>query len=78
MTLFQNKYRIESTRFKGWNYASEGSYFITICTRDRYNLFGRVVNGKMELNQYGNIVNHCWLDLPNHYKNTLLITLNIC
>ena len=44
MTLFQNKYRIESTRFKGWNYASEGSYFITICTRDRYNLFGRVVN----------------------------------
>lgn len=78
MTLFQNRYRIESTRLKGWDYASEGSYFVTICTRDRDNLFGRVVKGKMELNQYGNIVNQCWLDLPNHYKNTLLITLNIC
>ena len=77
MTLFQNKYRIESTRYKGWNYAPEGSYFITICTRDRENLFGRVVKGKMELNQYGNIVNQFWLDLPNHYNNILLIILNI-
>ena len=72
MTLFQNKYRIESTRFKGWDYASTGSYFVTICTFDRVNLFGRVVKGQMELNQYGNIVNQCWLDLPNHYKNIRL------
>jgi hypothetical protein len=24
MTLFRNKYRIESTRLKGWDYASAG------------------------------------------------------
>ncbi len=72
MTLFQNKYRIESTRFKGWDYSSKGSYFVTICTQDRDNLFGGVVKGKMELNQYGNIVNQCWFDLPNHYENIRL------
>lgn len=51
MTLFNNKYRIESTRLKGWDYGSEGSYFVTICTEDRINLFGCVIEGKMELNQ---------------------------
>ena len=72
MSLYHNKYRIESTRLKGWDYSSEGSYFVTICTQDRDNLFGRVANGKMELNQYGKIVNQCWFDLPNHYDNIRL------
>ncbi len=72
MSLYNNKYRIESARLKGWDYKLEGSYFVTICTQDRDNLFGYVKNGNMVLNQFGAIVNRCWFDLPNHYQNIRL------
>jgi REP element-mobilizing transposase RayT len=32
MTLFNNKYRIESARLKGYDYSFPGEYFVTICT----------------------------------------------
>ena len=32
--LFKNKYRIESTRLKGWEFRWNAAYFITICTAD--------------------------------------------
>ncbi len=72
MTLFQNKYRIESTRLKGWDYSSDGYYFVTLCTKNRKHTFGYIENGKMILNQYGTIVEQCWFDLPNHYTNIRL------
>ena len=33
MTLYKNKYRVESTRLAGWDYSSPGYYFVTICTK---------------------------------------------
>ena len=36
---FRNKYRIESIRYKDWNYGYDGAYFITLCTKYR-NKFG--------------------------------------
>lgn len=47
---FNGKYRIPSARLKGYDYASNGAYFITICTADRYHFFGDVINGDMVLN----------------------------
>ena len=35
---------------KGYDYSQAGLYFITICVQDRECLFGRIVNGVMELN----------------------------
>lgn len=70
--MYQNKYRIESTRLRGRNYASNGGYFITICTHGREKFLGQIVAGKMQLNDYGTIVEKCWFDLPNHYKNIVL------
>src|SRR5450759_167870 len=72
MTLYQNKFRVETTRLKNWNYASDGWYFITICTKGRENIFGIIEHGIMLLNQYGRIVEQCWFDLPNHYFNLIL------
>jgi len=72
MTLYQNKFRVETTRLKNWNYASDGWYFITICTKGRENIFGIIEHGIMILNQYGRIVEQCWFDLPNHYFNLIL------
>jgi putative transposase len=39
MTLFLNKYRIESARLAGWDYSAPGYYFITVCTHNHGNLF---------------------------------------
>lgn len=32
---FKNKYRIGTTRLKGFDYGSNGAYFVTICTKNR-------------------------------------------
>ena len=72
MTLYQNKYRVETTRLQNWNYASDGWYFISICTKGREHIFGVVEQGTMQLNQYGRIAEQCWFDLPNHYSNLIL------
>jgi len=53
---FRNKYRIPSNRLRGWDYASNGHYYITIVTAGRERLFGDIVNGEMVLNDLGQIV----------------------
>ena len=40
--LFKNKYRIASARLQNWNYANDGMYFVTICTKNRENYFGNI------------------------------------
>ncbi len=44
---YQNKYRIESARLKGYDYGNAGLYFITICTANREHYFGEIIDGKM-------------------------------
>ena len=72
MTLYQNKYRIETTRLRGWDYSRDGFYFVTVCVKNRKYLLGDIIGGSMKLNKYGMIVNDCWFDLPNHYPNIKL------
>ena len=50
---YLNKYRIESIRLKGYDYSSEGAYFITIVTKNREHFFGEIVDGKMIFNGIG-------------------------
>jgi REP element-mobilizing transposase RayT len=79
---FRNRYRVESVRKKGFDYSRTGSYFITICTRNKEHLFGKIINSdennkdvqsqKMILNDFGEIVKYCWFDLPNHYPHIIL------
>ena len=42
---------------------------MTICTQGRQEIFGEIIDGEMCMNEYGEIVEKCWLDLPNHYSN---------
>jgi REP element-mobilizing transposase RayT len=58
-----------SIRLTGYDYSQAGVYFITICTKDRECLFGDVVNGKMTINTWGEIVLTCWVALPQHYPH---------
>jgi putative transposase len=48
--LFNNKYRIPSARLQNWNYANEAMYFVTICTKNKENYFGKIVNTNNDTN----------------------------
>ena len=67
MDKYKNKYRISSARLLNWNYATNGFYFITICTKNRQHFFGKIVDGEMILNETGNILQNYWLEIPVHF-----------
>ncbi len=74
MTLYRNKYRIESTRLKDWDYSRDGYYFVTICTQDKKCLFGDVIDEKMRLSAIGEIVADEWQKTPQIRNNVSLDT----
>ncbi len=61
-----------SIRLVGYDYTQAGAYFITICTHNRQNLFGKIVNGEMVLNEHGRVAAACWLDLARHFPHITL------
>jgi len=71
------KHHRRSIRLKGYDYTAAGGYFVTIVTYQRECLFGGIVNKKMVSNEIGQIVEHAWFDLPNHYPNVELGTFCI-
>jgi REP element-mobilizing transposase RayT len=64
---FKNKYTTKSTRLENYDYSQNGLYFVTICTKDREELFGEIVNEKMILNDVGRIANQFWQKIPIHF-----------
>ncbi|MBD3311050.1 MAG: transposase [Candidatus Magasanikbacteria bacterium] len=70
--LYKGKYRVDTFRLRGWDYSSNGYYFITICVKDRKEVFGGVVNGVMVLNKVGLIAHNFWLEIPNHFCHVFL------
>ena len=60
-----------SIRLPGYDYTQIGAYFMTICTQNKRCLFGEVVDGKMQLNNLGQIVDACWRAIPDHFPNIL-------
>ena len=61
-----------SIRLKGFDYSSDGFYFITICCHANQRLFGEINGGKMILNEAGYIADKCWQAIPDHYPNVIL------
>ena len=68
MSLYQNKYRIESIRLKEWDYKNPWWYYVTINTKNHVSYFGEVTNGEMVLNKLGNQTETIWKQIPIHYK----------
>ena len=81
-----------SIRLKGYDYTSQGAYFVTLVTWHREEIFGSISNGEMVLSQIGQIVEKEWektekirkeinLDLyivmPNHLHGIVWINENI-
>lgn len=59
----------KNIRLKEYDYSSKGMYFITICTKDKKDVFGRLVDNKMMFNDYGNKLNNILMSFENEkYK----------
>ena len=48
---FADKYRVASSRRENWDYSTPGFYFVTICTLNHNNFFGKIINNKIELSK---------------------------
>lgn len=55
-------------RLKGYNYKTVGSYYVTICTQGRIEIFGHITKDRMHEDILGKIVRQCWEELPKHYR----------
>lgn len=50
-----------SARLQNWNYANEAMYFVTICTKNRANYFGKIMsNATIEATEIGTIAHSEW------------------
>jgi putative transposase len=58
-----------SFRLKGFDYSADGAYFVTVCAQGRECLFGRIVNGGMELNEAGWMVETWWREMSNKFPS---------
>ncbi len=72
MTLYKNKYRIESTRLPHHNYAANGWYFVTFCTKDKLWFFGDIVSGNIQFSAIGEMANKFWSEIPKHFQDVYL------
>ena len=72
MSKYKNKYRIESARLRNYDYRKNGSYFITICARNRKHFFGEIENNQMNLSKTGIIADILWYEIANRLPNISL------
>ena len=61
-----------SIRLSGYDYSQAAAYFITICAINRECIFGEIVNGKMILNDFGQIAHDEWLKTSEIRPNIML------
>lgn len=73
---YQNKYRVETTRLRGYDYGAHGTYFVTICTQNRQHYFGEIVESDesetgdcafLKETRIGQVADEYWRQIPKHY-----------
>ena len=82
MTYNRTKQHRRSLRLKGYDYTQTGAYFVTLYTHNRACLFGAVLDGKVQLNDAGEMVEHWWFELKQKFAtvetNEFVIMPNHC
>ncbi|NJM77407.1 MAG: hypothetical protein HC852_18505, partial [Acaryochloridaceae cyanobacterium RU_4_10] len=88
MKYDSSKHHRRTIRLKDHDYSADGMYFVTICAYQRNCLFGEIVDGVMNKNEYGQIVVEEWLKsadirqeigfgewviMPNHIHGIVII-----
>ena len=84
----REKYHRRSIRLKGYDYSQPGAYFVTICAHNKKCVLGEIVDGNMDLNEFGKVVEKEWLKtfdmrnnlvlgeyvvMPNHFYGIIMI-----
>jgi REP element-mobilizing transposase RayT len=59
-------------RLKDFDYTTEGAYFVTICTRNMEDYFGKVIYEEMILNKSGQMIEEWWKKLEKKYEEIIL------
>jgi putative transposase len=54
-----------SIRLNEYDYSSPGAYFITVVTHQRTHMFGEVMDGEIQINEYGAIARDEWFRSSN-------------
>jgi len=69
MTYNPNIHHRRSIRLKGYDYSSQGAYFITLCTQNRENFFGYIEEGILHLNDAGEMVQKWYAEVAHKFAN---------
>ncbi|MDR0648173.1 MAG: hypothetical protein LBF92_02405 [Synergistaceae bacterium] len=62
-------HRRRSIRLRGYDYSQNGAYFVTICTQNRECLFGDIVDGEMQMNNAGRMVEKWCQEITRKYTD---------
>ena len=54
-------------RLQNYDYSRAGYYFVTICTQNRQELFGEIIDSQMITNAAGEMLAEAWCELPKFY-----------
>jgi REP element-mobilizing transposase RayT len=69
---YKQIYNPKSNRLQNYDYSSNWWYFITICTKDRQNYFGEIINWEIILNDIWKIAEKYYLEIPKHFPDVIL------
>jgi REP element-mobilizing transposase RayT len=67
-----DKHHRQSIRLKGFDYSTAGAYLITLCVQQRECLFGEVVQGSLQANHAGRMVERWWTELATKFSSLAL------
>ncbi|SFQ60505.1 transposase [Hymenobacter arizonensis] len=71
---FDNRFRISSARWAGYDYSQSGVYFVTVCTGNRARYFGEIIlttgdrdSAELLPTAQAAIAETCWLEIPTRF-----------
>lgn len=55
-----------------WHDYNSGIYFVTICSKDKQHIFGKISDGQIYLSPIGKIIKNCLISIPIHHNDVEL------
>lgn len=68
----KKKFRRRSIRLPEYDYSKPNAYFITICSYNKKQIFGKVSNSKIMLSKIGKIAEKYLIEIPNHFNDVFI------
>jgi len=65
-------HRRRSIRLKDYDYSQSGTYFVTVCSWNKGCVFGDIVDGALQMNECGQIVQDEWMKTADIRTNVEL------